>query len=245
MNLEHPATCPHTIGFEVMRMWWRNLTYVHWPIEPADVQRRLPDGLEVDTWDGRAWVGLIPFEMEVQLPGGIPIPVQGSFPETNVRTYVLGPDGTPGVWFHSLEAGRLPATAVARLTYGLPYFWADMEVESQGSRWSYRSSRRWPGPKGASSRIEAEVGPSIPIAEQSDFERYLTARWGLFSTFARRLVYAPVVHDPWPLHRAELTHLDDDLVAAAGLAPADDAPVVHWTPGVEVRIGRPQRARGR
>lgn len=235
-SVEHPEVCPHKVRFEVMRMHWLNLAFMHWPVEPAVVQALLPDTLTVDTFDGRAWVGLIPFEMVVELPGGLPIPVQGTFPETNVRTYVIGPDGTPGVWFCSLEAGRLPATAVARATYGLPYFWADMSVANAGAIWTYRSRRRWPKPAGARHESAVQIGAAID--QQSDFDRYLTARWGLYSTFGKRTLYAPIWHEPWKLYQAQLLHLDDELVATAGLR-TEGAPVMHWTPGVEVRIGRP------
>lgn len=245
MSEAHPQHCPHNIRFEVMRMWWRNLTFIHWPYDPDVVQRLLPEGLTADTHDGKVWVGLIPFEMQVMLPGGIPIPREGRFPETNVRTYVRGPDGTPGVWFHSLEAGRLSATAIARATYGLPYYWAEMSTTAAGPVWTYRSSRRWPGPKGAHTEIAVRVGAAIGDDEQSSLEHYLTARWGLFSTFANRVVHAPVSHGVWPLRRAELLHLDDDLVAAAGLPQPVGEPVVHWTEGTEVRIGRPQLVRSR
>ncbi|MGI9605525.1 MAG: YqjF family protein [Acidimicrobiales bacterium] len=236
------AISPHDVRREVLRMWWRNLSFIHYEYEPADVQRLLPAGLMVDTYEGAAWVGLVPFEMEVLLPRGIPIPRQGSFPETNVRTYVHGPDGTPGVWFHSLEAGRLPATAVARATYGLPYYWAEMDATGAGPVWTYRSTRRWPGPRGACHASAVHVGESIELEEQSDLEVFLTARWGLYSTFRDRLLYAPVDHDPWPLRRATLMHLDDELISAAGLPRPEGSPLIHWSEGVEVRIGRPRSA---
>lgn len=220
-------------------MRWLNLAFLHWPFSPEQVQRMLPDDLTVDTFEGQAWVGLVPFQMEVQLPGGIPIPREGQFPETNVRTYVRGPDGTPGVWFHSLEAGRLSATAVARATYGLPYCWAEMTaVETQGE-WRYRSARKWPKPKGA--RCAVDIVPGEAIDEHSEFDRFLTARWGLFSTFLGRTLYAPITHEPWPLRRATLRTLDDHLMAAAGYE-FDGDPIVHWASGVDVRIGRPRRA---
>lgn len=222
-------------------MWWRNLTFIHVPVAAESVQSMLPADLTVDTWKGRAWVGLVPFEMEVMTPGGVPIPREGRFAETNVRTYVHGPDGTPGVWFHSLEAARLSATVAARFSYGLPYFWASMRVANAGPVWTYESARRWPGPKGAHHQSAVRVGGVID--EHSHFERFLTARWGLFSTWRGRTVYAPVWHAPWDLHTAEIEHLDDGLVEAAGFGRvvAEHAePVVHWTPGVEVRIGRPR-----
>ena len=114
---------PHTplptepVGRDVMRMWWEQLLFMHFPYEPSEVQALLPDGLTAEPWeDGKVYVGLIPFLMRVGSPGGRPMPKwAGVFCETNVRTYVTGPDGTPGVYFFSLEAGRLPATATARL----------------------------------------------------------------------------------------------------------------------------------
>jgi uncharacterized protein YqjF (DUF2071 family) len=239
--LDHPLEPPHEVRFEVMHMRWLNLTFLHWQFDPEEVQAILPDDLTVDTFEGAAWVGLVPFEMEVQLPGGIPIPREGKFPETNVRTYVRGPDGTPGVWFCSLEAGRLSATAIARVTYGLPYYWAEMTAENDGPTWTYRSKRKWPGPKDA--RCDVDVIAGSAIDEHSSLERFLTARWGLYSTFLGHTLYAPITHEAWSLHEAELTYLDDGLMDAAGFAIPDADPLVHWTPGVGVRAGRPRRVR--
>ena len=240
MSELYPMVCPDPVRREVMRMGWHNLAFVHWPFEPSEVQALLPDGLSVDTFDGSAWVGLVPFEMTVALPRGIPIPGAGVFPETNIRTYVVGPDGTSGVWFFSLEAGRLPATVAARISYGLPYFWADMDVAAAGPYWTYRSRRRWPGPRHTTSETAIQVLGPIDLVDQSPFDRYLTARWGLYSTLRRRLLYAPVSHEPWPLRSAILLHLDDELVGAAGFKIPPVAPVVHWTTGVEVGVGRPR-----
>lgn len=225
-------------------MRWDHLTFMHWPYDPSEVQRLLPPGLTAEPWeDGAVYVGLIPFLMRVSLPGGLAIPKwMGVFPETNVRTYVTGPDGTPGVYFCSLEAGRLPATATARLTYGLPYFWADMHIANAGPIWTYESQRRWPGPRGAHHRSSVEVLEPVANADVTPFEHYLTARWGLFSTWRQRLVRAPVAHGRWPLRRAELLHLDDGLMRAAGLTDPVGEPIVHWTEGTEVRIGRPRFA---
>lgn len=250
------------VRFEVMRMWWRDLTFVHVDYEPQVVQALLPDDLTVDTWPDdagreRAWVGLVPFEMVVGTPGGLRLPVVGTFPETNVRTYVRDASGRPGVWFCSLEAGGLAATVTARFTYGLPYYWADMHIDrgrrAPGAVWRYGSTRRWPRgrtPDGALPSHHSAVRIADPIEPSavSDFEHFLTARWGLYSRFpsmtTRRGVtlYAPVDHGRWPLYRAELLELDDQLLAAAGLPDPVNEPLVHWTPGTEVRIGRPRRA---
>ncbi len=262
MTTPHPPLPDERVRVEVMRMWWRDLTFIHVDYDPADVQRLLPDDLVVDTWpnaDGRerAWVGLVPFEMVVGTPGGLRLPVVGTFPETNVRTYVRDRSGRPGVWFCSLEAGGLAATTTARVAYGLPYFWADMSIDAgrrePGAVWRYDSVRRWPRrrtPDGVlpSHHSVARIGEPIEDADVSDFEHFLTARWGLYSRFptmeAERgwTLYAPVDHGRWRLHRADLLELDDQLLSAAGLPEPTGDPVVHWTEGTEVRIGRPRRA---
>ena len=113
---------------------WEELTFVHWRY-PADVvQKALPAGLEVETFDGSAWIGLVPFAMRVRLPGSPSVPWVSEFPETNVRTYVRGPDGERGIWFFSLDAARLGAVVTARTTYRLPYFWSRMRVVRQRRR---------------------------------------------------------------------------------------------------------------
>ena len=230
----YPPVPTDPVGTEVMRMWWNDLTFLHWPYPSDEVQALLPEGITADAWTGsdgisRTWVGLVPFRMTVGLPGGRVIPRLGVFPETNVRTYVRGLDGTAGVWFCSLEAGGLAATASARLTYGLPYFWADMSIQhrrpTNGWEWSYASTRRWPGPRGAHHRSTVRVGEPIATEDVSEFEHYLTARWGLFSRFPSassrrgRNLYAAVDHPRWCLRRATLLDLDDGLMAAAGLTP--------------------------
>jgi len=248
---QHAPEPPVPVTREVMRMWWLDLAFIHTPVEPAAVEALLPSDLRVDTWPDdngieRAWIGLVPFVMKVGLPGGRAIPWFGTFPETNVRTYVLGPDGTPGVWFCSLEAGGLAATATARAVYGLPYFWADMRVDHHDDIWTYESTRRWPRGQGQPrhhSRVR--VGDRIAADDVTDFEHYLSGRWGLYSRWPTPnrgiTVYAAVDHPRWELHRAELLDLDDSLVVAAGLPEPAGDPIVHWTPGVEVRIGRPRR----
>ncbi len=223
---------------------WDSLAAIHWAVRPEQVQRLLPAGLTVDTHDGKAYVGLIPFHMQDIRPPGIPegVPWIGTFPETNIRTYVRGPDGTPGVWFHSLDITRLAAVLVARGWYRLPYMWAGMRIERDGARLRYAGRRRWPGPRGAGSEVEVEVGDPLRPDEVSDLEHFLSARWGLFAwSRPSGLVYARVEHPRWPLHRARLVSLREDLMAAAGLTRPGDQPVVAWSPGVDVRIGLPRR----
>jgi uncharacterized protein YqjF (DUF2071 family) len=165
----------------------------------------------------------------------------GRFAETNVRTYVRGPDGGTGVWFLSLDAARLAPVVVARRRFGLPYHWSAMTVADAvspaGRRLvSYHCARRWPGPP-AASQVVVEVGERMDAAGLSGLDHWLTARWSLYRTDGSALRSMAAEHPPWPLHAARVVELDDSLVVASGLTPPVGEPLVHWSPGVAVRIG--------
>jgi uncharacterized protein len=236
----HPLseTSPQAVRRPVFRQRWGELTMLHWPVDPAAVAPLLPAGTRPDLHGGTTWVGLIPFVMsEVRVLGLPPLPWMSRFPETNVRLYAVDAAGRRGVVFRSLEAARLLPVLVAQAAYALPYRWARMAVEHEAGTVAYRTSRRWPGPRGVGGTVRVRPGPPIATDPLSLF---LTARWGLFAPLPRgRTAWAPVAHEPWPLHRAELLALDDDLVDAGGLPHPQGAPHVLWSPGVDVRFGRP------
>lgn len=227
-----------TVARPIMLHEWSTVTFLHWPYRPPVVQRLLPGGLEVESVDGQAWVGLLPFRMQdVRIPGLPAAPWVSQFAETNVRTYVRGPDGQSAIWFFSLDAARLPAVLAARATYGLHYFWADMSVEQDGRRVRYRSRRRWPGSSGAACRAVVEVDDPLGVDELAELDHFLTARYVLYTVVAGRLVYARAEHPPWPLTRARVVDLEENLILATGLPAPDRQPLVHHSPGVPVRIG--------
>jgi uncharacterized protein len=225
-----------------MRQRWDRLTFLHWPFQPAQVERLLPNGLEAELFDGVAWVGLVPFFMHVATGSGRMVPWISRFAETNVRTYVRNRDGVSGIWFFSLDAARLGAVAVARSTYRLPYFWSAMDVEQGGTEIFYRCRRRFPQP-GPSSVARIEVGRRLGRSELDERDHFLTARWILFSGTGPTRRLARACHEPWPLYRAEATLVDDSLMEAAGLPPRAGSPLVHFSPGVDVAIGPPERCR--
>ena len=237
------GAAPEPLSRAVMLQDWRDVTFLHWPVEPAAVRRLLPGGVELDTFGGAAWVGVVAMSILRTRPPGLPAPSwPGSFPETNVRTYVRGPGGRPDVWFHSLDAARLPVVLAARAGLGLPYQWSRMAVDRGGGRLRYRSVRRWPGPCDARALLEVEVGPPLPAAAVTGLDRFLVDRWGLLSRWRGRLLRVPVEHPPWPLARVELRRLDQDLVEAAGLPAVAGAPHLLHSPGLAVRVGPPRRA---
>ena len=234
------GTCPFEVAQPVMLHEWCNLTFLHWRYQPSVVQRLLPLGLEVGTFDRSAWVGLVPFEMVVTPPTRHEVPWLSRFPETNVRTYVRAADGSTGVWFLSLDAARLAAVVTARSTYRLPYYWSAMSVRSKPLRVQYRSKRRWPGRRGARSAVTVDIGAPFGDDELGALDHWLTARFRLYAATRGGIRTARAAHPPWPLYRADVVHLDDELVVAAGLpAPIGD-PLVHWSPGVAVDIGLPE-----
>jgi uncharacterized protein YqjF (DUF2071 family) len=248
----YSGVCPFTVDKPVMRQRWERLTFLHWSYDPDVVQRLLPGGLTVDTFAGAAWVGLVPFFMRVHTPGDHGAPWVSDFCETNVRTYAVDREGRAGIWFLSLDAARLGAVAVARASYQLPYYWSSMRISGPLTAQSrtgdqeiaYSCQRRLPGLRSAISQVRVRVGVPYLPAELGDRDHFLTARWVLFSVLAGRQFFARAEHQPWPLHRAEALTADDSLMTAAGLPAPRGEPLVHYSPGVGVRIGRPERYRG-
>lgn len=231
------ATAPHRIGLWVMRQRWSDLTFLHWPVPPEVVAPLLPPGTAPDVHDGTTWVGLVPFEVSrVRILGAPPLPHLSRFLETNVRLYVHDTQGRRGIVFRSLEAARLLPVLAALVAYRLPYRWARMSAQRSGADRAYWSSRRWPGPRGASTSVRIRVGERI---EPDPLATFLTARWRLYSHwYGGRTLCVPAEHPPWPLHTAEVLHLDDQLVEAGGLPVPPVAPHALWSPGVDVTIGR-------
>jgi uncharacterized protein len=237
------AVCSTPVTRAAMVQRWDELTFLHWRYTPAEVQALLPRGLEVETCDGSAWVGLVPFFLRVAVPGLRPVPWFSEFAETNVRTYVRNADGDSGIWFFSLDAARLGAVLIARSTYRLPYFWSRMRLDHTKGSIRYECRRRWPSPRGARSRARIEIGEPYGPEALTELDHFLTARWALFSVPRSGIHRARAFHAPWPLHRAALVSLDDELVQAAGLPGPRGDPLVHYSSSVEVRIGWPHRLR--
>ena len=225
----------------VMVQRWTDVVFLHWRYPPDAVQRLLPAGVQVDVHDESPWVGLVPFRMEgLGLPGLAPLPLVGEFPEVNVRTYVRS-GSRRGVWFFSLDIDRLLPVVVARVAYRLPYYFGRVEHHRVGDIVTSAVHRRWPRVQEAG-RSEIALRTGEETDPTARLEHFLTSRWGLIAADRRgSLRYAAVDHQPWPLHRAEVLHLDDHLVTLAGLPSPTGEPHALWAPGVDVRVGRPIR----
>jgi uncharacterized protein YqjF (DUF2071 family) len=222
------------IARPAMRQVWRALTFLHWRYDPQTIRRTLPSGLKLDTFDGYAWVGLVPFELADVAPPNVPtVPWLSRFPETNVRTYVLGPDGKPGVWFFTLEADRLVAVLAARAWYHLPYRWAKMSIREEEKRVEYSSRRNRLFGRGQTD-IAVEAGP---LMQPGELDHFLTARFRLYAASRSRIAYAPVEHAPWPLQHARVMRLEEDLVENSGVPRPQGDPLVHFSQELKVKAG--------
>lgn len=221
------AECPVEVSRPAMYHRWDDVSFLHWRRPPAEVQKLVPAGVEVDVFDGSAWLSVLPFVLTVRLAG---IPWTWRFPETNLRTYVRTPDGIPAIWFLSLDAAELRGVVAGRI-YGLPYRWARMSVSGAGIVRHYRTERRRAR---VSMDLSVEVGE--PVSGDA-LDHFLTARWVLLAERRGRLGVTLAQHDPWPLHRARVLSLSQDLLPDAGLPE-----LAHYSPGTAVRMGR-RRAR--
>jgi uncharacterized protein len=224
-------------GPPVMVHRWARISFLHWRYEAAEVQRLVPEELQVEEFDGSAWVGLTPFLLSLRPPGLPFLPRLTDVPEMNVRTYVRAADGSSGIWFFSLDIARLSAVAGARLTYRLPYYWSRFLVRAGDRLCAYRCTRISPGPP-AVTDVEVEVGDSV--GEGARLAEFLTARWRLYTRFGRAIWQGPVQHPPWPLRDARVGRWRAGHLAAAGLRPPVEDPIVHWSRGVEVKVGAPR-----
>jgi uncharacterized protein len=218
---------------------WSDLAFLHWALDPAVVAPLLPAGTVPDTLNGVTYAGLIGFRMVglgfLRGPG---IPYLGTFLETNVRLYSVDDRGRRAVVFRSLEAARLLPVLTARATLRLPYMWSRMRLTRAGDVLTYTTRRRWPRPLPATSEMSVRVG--APITTPTPLDHFLTARWGLHTRAWGRSLHLPNQHPRWPLHRAELLSLSDNLITAAGLPAPGTPPVsVLYSPGVRVTFGSP------
>ncbi len=215
---------------------WRDLLFVHWALPIEAVRPLVPAGIELDPWDGRAWVGLVPFAMRRIRPSWLPRAFAMDFLELNARTYVHH-RGRPAVWFFSLDASSWLAVRAARAGWSLPYFHAAMESSREGDRVRYASTRH---PGGARFEVDYEIGELLGPSVPGTFEHFLLERYLLLSTRKGAILEGQVHHPPYVAHRAQIHHLEEGLLGAAGMpAPARSPDAVHFSPGVDVEVFGP------
>lgn len=228
-------------GPVVMNQDWRDLTYLHWAVDPGRVAPLLPPGVRPDLHEGATYVGLVPFRMvDAGFGRRGSIPVLGTFLETNVRLYSVDEQGRRGIVFLSLDTDRLAVVAGARASLALPYRWAWMRYDADRDVRRYRARLRWPGVRGCSDvvvRLGAERTPS-------DLDHFVSARWRLHTRAWGRTLLVPNTHERWPLRDVEVLRLDDGLLASVGFPDLASRPPDHtaYSAGVHTEFGLPRTA---
>jgi uncharacterized protein YqjF (DUF2071 family) len=247
-------------GFPLMHQNWGKLLFMHWAIDEKLLAPLIPSQLSIDTFDGSAWIGEIPFTMwGIRASFLPPIPGASAFHELNVRTYVHL-NGVPGVWFFSLDAANSLAVWGARNFYHLPYFNADMSLTQEGNTLEYSSKRRdsltygdlfareasqVPGianPERFRNLPRAELnttwttGEPLPQSLPGSIEFFLTERYCLYSYYRSQLYRSRIFHEPWPLQRATLDSRQSTMIESLGIAESREDPLLHYAEEIAVDI---------
>jgi uncharacterized protein YqjF (DUF2071 family) len=227
----------------VMAMEWHDLLFMHWPVRPDLLRPHIPPGLELETWEGYAWLGVVPFMMRGVRPRLTPsLPGLSAFPELNVRTYVRRGEAA-GVWFFSLDAASPLAVRGARYAFHLPYMDAEMACVGQGDSVGYGSRRTHRGAPPAS--FVASYRPTGPAYRSAagSLEGWLTERYCLYAANRRGQLWRGDIHHlPWPLQPAEAelraNHMADQLRLILPAGP----PLLHFARRLDVAAWAPVRA---
>ena len=238
---------PLPSGRWVMTQRWNDLLFAHWPVPASALAPLLPEGLQIDTFQGSAWLGVVPFWMDRIKFRGVPaIPIARSFPELNLRTYVRdSQSGVPGVYFLSLDASSALAVAFARTVYNLPYYWAEMRLDQRSEReFGFYSRRRLSKQPVIFKARYRGLGPTRRLAESrsGSLEYFLTERYTLFTRdSAGHSMRASIHHIPWPLEEAEAEIERNDLPSVFGIRLPDQPPVLHYSRRLAVYVWQLER----
>lgn len=224
-----------------MAQRWHDLAFLHWSVPEAALRPLVPEGLSIDLFEGRAYLGVVPFRMsrirKRLLP---PLPGLSAFPELNVRTYVER-DGKPGVWFLSLDAANGVAVATARRWFRLPYFRARISLEDREGWIRYRCERTHRG--AAPARFEGRYRAAGPLyrAQPGTLDHWLTERYCLYAAGRRgRLLRAEILHPPWPLAPGEAEISRNTMAEASGIRLPDAPPLLHVAREIRVAVWSPE-----
>jgi len=228
-----------------MAQKWHNLLFAHWPVSPAAVRKLIPEKLELDTYDGQAWISIVPFTMSaVRVRGTLALPWLSSFPELNVRTYVTGGE-KPGVWFFSLDAANPAAVEIARLWFHLPYFHSRMRsrVGPEGIVYSAQRTDR----RGAAEQLQVTYGADSSSFEcaPGTLEYFLTERYCLYAQRGDGALFCGEIHHaPWLLQEARASFSVNSMTKNLGIEISGNPWLLHFSSLQEAIVWQPERISG-
>ena len=219
----------------IMAQSWQKLLFAHYRVDSDIIRPMIPAELEIDTYEGEAWISVVPFLMNYVHLRGLPsFPTTGKFPELNVRTYVTHGDKA-GVWFFSLDAASILAVTVARLTFNLPYYYAKMSIETAQNTVHYKSQRQHPSASPAN--FDAQYTPTAPIQayDPASLDRWLTDRYVLYSANRQgKLFIGHITHLPWQLQPARAVFEHNNMAEALSIPLLDTVPLLHYVEHIDV-----------
>ena len=221
----------------VMTQTWHNLLFAHWALSPEVLRPLVPPCFPLDTFEGQAWVGVVPFRMSnIHFRHVPPIPFTHRFPELNLRTYVTV-DDKPGVYFFSLDAANLIAVWTARWWFNLPYYQAKMELRPMADEFHYDSRRTHPGAAPAEFRGRYQPISAPYLAEPGTLDHWLTERYCLYTVDRQQRPYRGEIHHiPWPLQRATATIDHNTIATAAQISLPSGPPLCHYAQELVVLV---------
>lgn len=233
---------PVPSGPWALSMTWRDLLFMHWPVSANALRPLIPPALSLDTFDGDAWLGVVPFRMTDVRPRFLPaVPPVSNFPELNLRTYVSAGD-RPGIWFFSLDAHNPLAVRLARATFKLPYFDADMSCEAEDGEVRYRSVRTHKNAPPAEFAARYRPAGEPFESRRGTLEDFLTERYCLYAADGRGNVRrGDIHHEMWPLRPAEVEVERLDMTAQIGVELPDTSPLLHFSERLDVLAWPPRR----
>lgn len=243
-DFERLATRERPQGQPLMHQTWGKLLFMHWRIDARQLRPLIPERLQIDEFDGSAWIAIAPFTMwDIRAfpPYIPPIPGLNSAHELNVRTYVHF-DRVPGVWFFSLDCNSAAAVLGARAFFHLPYYNAHINLKQQDETIDYTLTRTDNPPAGYYATWR--IGEPIPFAHPGSLEFFLTERYCLYSEDKGQLHRARIHHQPWPLKKAELRSFDSTMIESHSLPTPQGEPLLHYCEELSVEIWSLENAVG-
>jgi uncharacterized protein len=245
MNIDHMTIRERPDGFPIMHQDWGKLLFMHWRIDEKLLRPLIPEALEIDTFDGSAWIAITPFTMwDIRaLPPFLPpVPGFSSMHELNVRTYVHL-NNVPGVWFFSLDCNSAAAAFAARTLYFLSYYKAEIELEDKEGSIDY-SLRRTDSPP-AEFQGSWKPREKLPRSEPGSLAFFLTERYCLYSEHEGELYRARIHHEPWPLQNGEIVSFHSTMIESHGLPTPKGNPLLHYCEEISVDIWPLRKAEAR